>query len=45
VHVNQYKSAEEALARRKAKITQGKKVLTTGPWQIIDIPTKVYSRS
>jgi len=39
--VSQYKKAEEALNQRKAKAVQGKKVITTGPWQIIDIPTKV----
>ena len=41
VHVSQYKRAEEALAQRKLKAVQGKKVITTGPWQMIDIPTKV----
>lgn len=41
VHVSQFKKAEEALAQKKLKEIQGKKVITTGPWQIIDIPTKV----
>ncbi len=41
VHVSQYKKAEEILNQRKARAVQGKKVITTGPWQIIDIPTKV----
>jgi hypothetical protein len=41
VHVSQYKKSEELLNQRKAKAVQGKKVITTGPWQIIDIPTKV----
>lgn len=41
VHVSQYKKAEETLIQRKVKAVQGKKVITTGPWQIIDIPTKV----
>ena len=40
VHVNQYKHAEEALNQKKLKVANGKKV-TTGPWQIFDIPTKV----
>ncbi|KAK4011960.1 hypothetical protein OUZ56_021063 [Daphnia magna] len=44
VHVSHYKKAEEALIQRKAKAVQGKKVITTGPWQIIDIPTKVSNR-
>lgn len=41
VHVSHYKKAEETLAQRKLRAVEGKKVITTGPWQIIDIPTKV----
>lgn len=41
VHISHYKKAEEALAQKKLKAVEGKKVITTGPWQIIDIPTKV----
>ncbi len=43
VHITKYKEVEEAMAKRKLRMIDGKPVATTGPWQMIDIPTKVYS--
>ena len=40
VHVAQFQHAQECMTRRKLHTSQGKRV-TTGPWQIFDVPTKV----
>jgi len=43
VHVHQYKQAKDALTQKQLKISNGKRI-STGPWQILGIPTKVNNR-
>lgn len=45
VHVKQHRQIKESSDQRKLMASDGKRVYSPGPWQIMEPPTKVFLRS